>query len=80
MAKKKEEEEDYDDLRRVLVNLIKHEMVDQNLKGTDLANLSGVSQSYLSEFFNGRRRGSLSVVSRIFKALGVRVEITLSKK
>jgi len=50
----------------------------QNMTKTRLAQLSGVSQSYISDIEAGKRNPTLEVISRICDALGVTVVELLS--
>lgn len=46
----------------------------RGLKGKDLAAAAEISQAYLSDIERGRREGSLRVVARLARALGVQVD------
>ncbi len=46
----------------------------RGLKGKDLAATADISQAYLSDIERGRREGSLRVMARLARALGVQLD------
>jgi len=54
--------------------VVKHVLVDQNLKPTDLARMTGYTPQHIYDLLRGDRRWNEDSMSKVCEALGIQIE------
>lgn len=54
--------------------VVKHVLVEQNLKPVDLARMTGYTPQHIYDLLRGERRWNEDSINKVCKALGIQIE------